>query len=111
MNLLQIFGIGSGRILEKGCSTKATVTQVDVSLLYVIKKPVRLGVNDGNTLFSHFITFEYQAEGIRYQGKRFVSPHFQCPHKGDSITLYYDPENPQKYACPPFPPAVRPIGW
>ena len=111
MKMFSVFGIGADRILAGNTSTIATVTMVRKSYLYVIKKPVRLYVNDNNTLYSHFITFRYTANGILYTGKLFVSPNYRCPRKGDKLEVYYDPESPEKYAFYAFPPAVRPIGW
>ena len=111
MNLLSTFGIGANRILAKNVSTTASVTMVQKSYLYVIKKPVRLYISESNTLYSHFITFRYTVEGILYTGKLFVSPNYRCPEKGEKLEIYYDPENPKKYAFYAFPPAVRPIGW
>ena len=111
MKLPLIFGIGADRILAKNHSTTASVTMVQKSYLYVIKKPVRLYINDQNTLYSHFITFRYSVAGILYTGKLFVSPHYRCPQKGEKLEVYYDPEKPEKYAFYAFPPASRPIGW
>ena len=111
MRMLSVLGIGSGKILEKGCCTKGTVTGVSKSYLYVVKKPVRLYINDSNTLFSHYIFFSYFVDSIAYKGKLFVSLNHRCPQKGETIDVYYDPEKPEKYACYSFGPAVRPIGW
>lgn len=110
MKLLRIFSIGADRILAKKCCVNGRVTMVQKSYLYVIKKPVRLYVNDRNTLYSHFITFTYTVDSISYTGKLFVSPYYRCPQKGEQIDVYYDPEKPNNYACYAFGPAVRPIG-
>ena len=111
MKILHVFGIGADKILAKGCCTRAVVTGVGRSYLYVIKKPVRLYVNESNTLYSHYIFFRYAVNGIPYTGKLFVTPHYRYPEKGESFDLYYDPEHPEKYACYAFPMASRPIGW
>lgn len=111
MKLFSLFGIGTNKILAMGHCTKATVTDVQKSYLYVVKKTVRLYNSDQNTLYSHFITFRYVVNGVIHQGKLFVSLNYRCPQKGEQFNLYYDPENPQKYACYAFPPATRPIGW
>lgn len=111
MNLLRIFGIGADKILAKNCPVTGSVTTVQKSYLYVVKKPVRLYVNDQNTLFSHYITFTYTVDNIPYKGKRFVSLRYRCPQVGEKIEVYYDPEKPENYACYTFGPAVRPIGW
>ena len=57
MKLLRMFSIGAKRILRMGCCTKGTVTMVQDSYLYVVKKPVRLVVTPQNTIVSHFINF------------------------------------------------------
>lgn len=111
MKLLRIFGIGADRILSHGCCVNGTVTAVQKTYLYVIKKPVRLYVSDSNTLHSHYITFSYFVDSIPYTGKLFISVNHRCPQKGEAIPVYYDPESPEKYACHSFGPAVRPIGW
>lgn len=111
MRVMRIFGIGDDKILAKGCHVTGTVTMVQRSYLYVIKKPVRLYINDSNTLYSHFITFRYVVDSEIYIGKRFVNPNFRCPQKGERIEVYYDPEKPENYACYAFGPASRPIGW
>lgn len=111
MKLLRIFSIGAKRILAKDCAVRGTVVSVQKSCLYVIKKPVRLYLNDSNTLFSHYITFSYTVDSLPYTGKLFITPNRRCPEKGEQIDVYYDPQNPNNYACYSFGPAVRPIGW
>ena len=111
MKLLRIFSIGADKILAKKCCVQTTVTSVQISRLYVVKKPVRIGITEQNTLFSHYINFTYTVDSIPYEGKLFVSLHYRCPQKGARIDVYYDPEKPENYACYAFGPAVRPIGW
>lgn len=111
MKLTRIFGIRSGRILAKNCSVKGTVISVEKSWLYVIKKPVRLYPNETNTRCSHFITFIYCVDSIPHRGKLFISPHIRCPQKDETIEVFYDPENPEDYACYSFGPAALPMGW
>ena len=111
MNLLRIFGIWDQDILSKNCRTTGTVTLVQTSFIHVVKKPVRIGINPSNTIFSHFITFTYTVDGVTYKGKRYVDLTYRCPQKGEQIDVYYDPEKPQKYACYAFGPAVTQIGW
>lgn len=111
MPIFCIFGIGANKILSKDICTKGTVTKIQKSYLYVIKKPVRLYLNENNTLYSHYITFLYTVDGNTYAGKLFISPNYRCPQKGESIDVYYDPQKPENYACYSFGPAVRPIGW
>ena len=73
MNLFRYFGIGAKKILAMDCHVPGTVTHVGRSYLYVVKKPVRLYVHEGNTMFSHFIHFTYTVNGIQYKGRLWVS--------------------------------------
>ena len=102
MKMLQMFGIGTKKILQIGRCTKGTVTMVQNSYLYVVKKPVRIGINANNTAISHFVHFTYTVDGVAYTGKIFVTPYDRCPAKGEQIDVYYDPEMPEKYACRSF---------
>ena len=111
MNFLRIFGIFEQDIFAKNCRTTGTVTLVQTSFIHVVKKPVRIGINPQNTIFSHFITFVYTVDGVSYKGKRFVDLYYHCPQKGEQIDIYYDQEKPEKYACYAFGPATKPIGW
>ena len=111
MNILRIFGLWDQDILNQNCSVKATVTRVQTSFLHVVKKPVRIGINPGNTIFSHFITFEYTVDGVVYKGKRYVDLYYRCPEKGEEIEVYYDPEKPENYACYAFGPNTQLNGW
>ena len=111
MNLFRVFGLWEQDILAKNCSTKGTVTLVQTSFIHVVKKPIRIGINPNNTMFSHFITFEYTVDGMTYKGKRFVDLYYRCPEKGEQIDVYYDPEKPEKYACYAFGPNMRLNGW
>ena len=111
MKLFRMFGIGEQKILAKDCSVKGTVTMVQISRIYVVKKPVRIFITEENTMFSHWICFTYCVNGITYKGRRWISLRYRCPEKGEKIDIYYDPEKPENYACYAFGPAVRPIGW
>lgn len=111
MKLFPMFGIGEQKILALKNSVKGTVTSVTNSRIYVVKKPVRLYASERNTLFSHWITFTYSANGNLYTGKRWISLRYRCPRKGEQIDVYYDPEKPENYACYAFGPATTPIGW
>ncbi len=111
MNLFRVFSIGADRILGKGCCVKGTVTHVGKSYLHVVKKPVRLYPNETNTLYSHFIIFEYSVDNISYKGKLYVDLRYRCPQKWEKIDVYYDPADPRQYACYAFGPAAKPIGW
>ena len=111
MKFLQIFHIGTKKILAQNHSVPGKVTMVRRSYLYVIKKPVRLYPNEKNTLYSHFITFQYTVDSISYTGKLFVPPQHRCPQKGDPIEVFYDPKKPDRYACYSFGPNLNMIGW
>lgn len=111
MKLLRIFGIGAEKILSKNCSVSTIVTRVDKSYLYVIKKPVRLGITEENTQYAHFIHFTYTVNGLEYHGKLFIDPHYRCPGKGEPIDVFYDPEKPENYACYAFGPNTVLNGW
>lgn len=111
MKLLRMFSIGADRILAKGQSVPGKVTMVQKSYLYVVKKPVRLYINDSNTMYSHFIFFTYTVDNVPYTGKLFVPLQYRCPQKCEQIEVFYDPEKPQNYALYSFGPAVKPIGW
>lgn len=111
MKIFHIFGIGARSVLAKSCSTKGRVTGVKNSSLHVIKKPVRLYVSENNTIFSHYITFDYTVDNIVYTGKLYVDLRYRCPQKDEIIDVYYDPKNPRHYACYSFGPGVSPIGW
>ena len=111
MKLFRIFGLWDQAILEKNCKTKGTVTLIQTSFLHVVKKPIRIGINPNNTIFSHFITFSYTVDGVTYNGKRYVDLYYRCPQKGEQLDIYYDPEKPQNYAFYSFGPNIDPIGW
>ena len=111
MKLFRMFSIGADKILAKDHCVKGTVTLVQDSYLYVIKKPVRIGITPQNTAVSHFVNFSYRVEGIPYSGKIFVDPYHRCPQKSEQIDVYYDPKKPENYACYAFGPATKPIGW
>lgn len=106
-----MFHIGSDKILAKNCHVKGRVTLMHKSCLYVVKKPVRLVLNDSNTLYSHWIRFTYTVDNIPYTGKLFIPCQYRSPQKGEIIDVYYDPEKPENYACYAFGPLDRPIGW
>ena len=111
MNLFRMFGIGEQKILENRCSVKGTVSMVQISRIYVVKKPVRIFITEKNTMFSHWITFTYRVNGITHTGKRWISLRYRCPQVGEEIDIFYDPEKPENYACYAFGPNTRLIGW
>ena len=111
MNLLCVFGIGSRKILAKNRMTAGIVTGVGISCLHVVKKPVRLYPNERNTMYSHYIHFTYTVDSIPHKGKLYVDLRYRCPQKGEQIEVYYDPDDPRRYAFYSFGPNPDPIGW
>ena len=111
MKLLRVFGIGAKKILQMDCCTKGVVTKVQISCLYVVKKPVRIGINEKNTMFSHYMFFTYTVDNIPYKGKLYVDLNYRCPQKGEKVEVFYDPENPASYAFYSFGPNPNPLGW
>ncbi len=111
MRFLSIFGIGAKKILAKGASVQGKVTGVRNSYIHVVKKPVRLYVNDSNTMYSHYIFFTYTVDNIPYKGKLYVDLAYRCPQKDEQLEVFYDPENPARYAFYSFGPNPNPIGW
>ena len=111
MKLFRMFSIGTRKILEKGCHVTGTVTMVQISRIYVVKKPVRIFISEDNTMFSHWIRFTYTVNNIPYQGKLWISLRYRCPEKGEKIEIYYDPEKPENYACYAFGPNTKLIRW
>ena len=111
MKPLWVFSIGAKKILTKNCSVKGTVTAVRNSYIHVVKKPVRIGITDSNTMFSHYIYFTYTVDSIPYNGKLYVDVNYRCPQKDEILEVFYDPENPAHYAFYSFGPNPKPIGW
>ena len=111
MNIFRIFHIRNRAVLAHNCWVKGVVTKVSVSLLHVVKKPVRLYPNERNTMYSHYIHFTYSVNGIDYTGILYVDLRYRCPQPGEEIEVYYDPEKPKNYACYSFGPNTNPIGW
>ena len=111
MNPLYVFGFGAQKILEMNCAVSGTVTAVGNSYIHVVKKPVRLYVNESNTMLSHYIFFTYSANHISYKGKLYVDLRYRCPNVGEKIEVFFDPDNPAHYACCNFGPNPNPMGW
>lgn len=94
---LRMFGIGVTNAIA-GKQTEGKVTEVKTCWwLKVNTKPVRGNTFDG-ALFPHIIYFTYTAGGRKYQGKRYVNWNKRCPQKGEMLTVYYEKEDPSKYA-------------
>lgn len=94
---LRMFGIGVTSAMT-GEQTEGVVTEVKTCWwLKVNTKPVRKNMFDG-AVFPHIIHFTYTVNGQAYQGKRYVNWNKRCPPKGEKLTVYYEIENPAKYA-------------
>ena len=94
---LRMFGIGTTNAIA-GEQTEGVVTDVKICWwLKVNTKPVRRNMFDG-AVFPHIIHFTYTVDGQCYQGKRYVNWNKRCPGKGEKLTVYYEKENPAKYA-------------
>ena len=105
MNILRLFGIGGNNIRAADCSVSGTITAVSRCWwLKINTKPVRRFSGDG-TVYPSIITFSYQVDSIPYVGKLYVPHTCRAPRMGETITVSYDPANPEKYACHAFGPA------
>lgn len=109
MKLRDIFGYNTKRIFEQNFRVTAMVTHVKCCRWYQVNtKPVRRYSGDGS-LYPHTITFLYQIDGKKYEGKQWIPWYKQPPAKGSEITLYVDPANHERHAydtehlCPSFP--------
>ena len=111
MNPLYVFSIGAKKVLAKNCSVDGTVTAVGNSYVHVVKKPVRLSINESNTMFSHYIFFTYTVDNTPYKGKLYVDLRYRCPQVGEKLEVFYDPENPAHYAFYHFGPNPNPLRW
>lgn len=106
MTLLPLFGLGRKGILEKDCHVPGTVIAVSCWWRKVNTKPVRLFPGDG-AIYPSIIAFTYQVGSVSYEGKRYISLGYRVPQKGEIISIYYDPEDPKRYACYAFGLAVQ----
>lgn len=98
MSMFQFLGLDDKRILTGGYCTDGRVTEVKTChWMKVNTKPVRTHALDG-ARFPHIIHFTYTVDGKDYHGSRFVNWNIRCPVKDESITVYYDNENPGKFA-------------
>lgn len=112
MNILRLFGIGSESILTKNRSVKGKVTKVYRCWWLRIKtRPARLYASEQNTAYPYIITFEYKIDAVSYIGKLYIPIRCRVPQMGETIDVYYDPENPKKYACYAFGPGITSINW
>lgn len=107
MNLLCLFGLGSQRILNKNHFVPGAVSAVSRCWwLKVNTRPVRRFPGDG-AVYPHIITFTYPVDNLSYTGKLYIPLGYRVPQTGETISVYYDPENPKRYACYAFGPAAQ----
>ena len=98
MKLLHFFGIGNDKIIATGIRTTGKVTRTHTCwYIKVNMKPVRSHALDG-ARFPHIFQFEYEVNGNIHTGRRFVDYNLRCPLEDERIAVYYDPENPARYA-------------
>ena len=94
---LRMFGIGVTDAIA-GEQTQGTVTQVKTCWwLNLNTKALRTSAMDG-AMFPHIIHFTYIVGGQTYQGKRYVHWNKQCPVAGQKLTVYFEKNDPAKYA-------------
>ena len=94
---LRMFGIGVTDAIA-GEQTQGTVTQVKTCWwLKVNTKALRTSAMDG-AMFPHIIHFTYVVSGQTYQGKRYVNWNKRCPVNGEKLTVYYEKNDPARYA-------------
>jgi hypothetical protein len=94
---LRIFGVGVSNAVAGG-QTEGTVIAVKTCWwLKVNTKPIRRNMFDG-AVFPHIIHFTYTVDDQIYRGKRYVNWNKVCPEKGEKLTVYYEKENPARYA-------------
>lgn len=98
MSLLRLFGIGCRSTMTQGSKTSGIITDVYTCWwLRVNTQAVRIGLND-TARYPYIITFAYTVDGTEYRGRRFVGPASDRPQEGQKITVYYETQNPGKYA-------------
>ena len=106
MSILTTFNLGNGRRMAAEIiseNKKATGTVTAVKTCWWIKintKAARLHALDG-AKFPHIIRFTYTVNGAAYQGSSCVDWHLRCPDKGERVTVFYDENNPARYAVSP----------
>ena len=105
MSISDTFCLGRKKIYQRNQklaleNNKATGTIMAVKTCWWIKintKSVRMHALDG-AKFPHIIYFTYNVNDIAYQGISCVSYYLRCPNKGETITIFYDKNEPAQYA-------------
>ena len=102
MSISDTFCLGRKKIYQKLVleNNKATGTITVVKTCWWIKintKNVRMHALDG-AKFPHIIYFTYNVNDMEYQGSSCVSYYLRCPNKEETITIFYDKNEPAQYA-------------
>ena len=98
MNLLRTFGYGEKKLLNSNHTVTGKVTDVKRCWwLKVNTKPVHMGTMDG-AVFPNIVHFTYEVGGVSYAGSRYVGLSPVYPRKGETLTVWYDEQNPARYA-------------
>ena len=106
MSILTTFNLGNGKkISEKIISENERTTGMITSVktcwwIKINTKPFRRHMLDG-AKFPHIIRFTYTVNGAAYQGSSCVDWHLRCPNKGETVTVFYDKDDPAQYAVSP----------
>ena len=105
MSMFQMMGLADKRILTGGYCIDGRITEVKAchwlkvntksARLTIVATPVPSGLN---VTFVQDDSGVYTVDSKEYHGTRFVNWNDRCPVKDEIITVYYDAENPAKYA-------------
>ena len=98
MSVLHMLGFGEKKVFAQNASVPGRITAVKKCWwLKVNTKPVRRDMWDG-AKFPHIAEFTYEVDGKAYTGKRWISYDDMPPAVGAAIKVYYDRNDPAKYA-------------
>ena len=106
MSILTTFNLGNGKkisekIISENKRTTGMITSVKTCWWIKINtKPIRRHMLDG-AKFPHIIHFTYTVDGAAYQGSSCVDWQLRCPDKGERVTVFYDKNDPARYAVSP----------
>ena len=98
MSVLRMLGFGEKKIFSQNTFVPGRITAVKKCWwLKVNTKPVRHDMWDG-AKFPHIAEFTYEVDGKAYTGKRWISYDDMPPSVGTAVRVYYDRNDPAKYA-------------
>ena len=99
MRILSMLGLSGGRILALNRQTTGVVSDVQTCWWISIK-----GAPCGaaNARHPHYVRFSYIVDGKCYAGSRFIGWKSPVPAAGQRFCLFYDPDDPKKYAIQTF---------